>query len=157
MNHRSITRSLSVALLATAGWGFAANAADDCECLCVDDIGYKVCTQSFLRVTTVSEECSALLQCPALAADITEPLSEEQIEPPAELADLGVDCRLRNVYRPDLGEYKPHKVCMPAAVAGAHERLRAKRAEMAERYQERWTASEGQTHRGRGPHATWQD
>jgi hypothetical protein len=130
---------LAALLLALGTWGAAPNAMADCSCMCVEGVAYEVCI-GIVTTQTQTQECTEQLQCP------TAPGSEpgDPVEPPPENADL--DCRLREVYRPDLGEYKLHTVCMPAARTEAHDQLRAKREEMAAKVAEQSGGS------GKGPH-----
>jgi hypothetical protein len=89
--------------------------------MCVEAVAYEVCTGT-LTSQTITQNCTEQLQCP------TDPTGTDPgpvVEPP-EGSEL--DCRVRNVYRPDLGEYVEHTVCMPAKQTQAHERLRAKQA-----------------------------
>ena len=151
---RPITRSLMALILAAGTWGFAATAAaSDCECACVDGVAWEICT-GFFSYEGPSTKCADVLQCP-VEEEVNETRSE-LVEAPAGI-DEDLDCRIRNVYRPEIGEHRPMKVCMPAEVASAHERLRARRAEMAERFQAQNASSDGKTHRGRGPHQTLQN
>ncbi|MFU8816202.1 MAG: hypothetical protein ACNA7W_12705 [Pseudomonadales bacterium] len=154
---RTITRSLMTLILAVGAWAFAAKAAAaECECACVDEVAYEVCTEGMFTFRSSTDECSESLQCPLLSETTTETPYGELVEAP-EGVDGDLDCRMRNVYRPEIGEYRPMKVCMPAEVASAHERLRARQAEMAQRFQAQQAESDGKTHRGRGPHQTLQN
>ena len=135
-------------LLALASWAAAPAAVAECSCMCVDGVSYEVCT-GIVTTQAQTEECTAALQCPA------EPEPTEPEDPPADdttdTVDSDIDCRKRNVYRPDLGRYKEYTVCMPAAWSAAHERRRAKRRELADGFIER----HGEDHPGRRSPAKW--
>lgn len=129
-------------VLALGTWGAAPNAVAECACMCVDGVAYEVCI-GIVTTQIQTQQCTEQLQCP------TAPGSEpsDPVEPPAETAGNDLDCRQRQVYRPDLGEYKLHTVCMPAARTEAHEQLAAKRQEMAAQFAEKTGGSTP----GRGP------
>ena len=135
--------ALAAALLALATWGAAPSAVAECSCMCIDGVSYEVCI-GVVTTQTETQQCTEQLQCPT--APETDP--GESVEPPAETAGQDLDCRQRQVYRPDLGEYKMHTVCMPAARTEAHDRLTAKRQEMSGKFAEKTQRSNA----GRGPH-----
>jgi hypothetical protein len=148
---RPIRHALTGLLLGTATWVLAPTTEAQCSCMCVDEVAYNVCLMSYYTSQSLTAECTAELQCPVLPPEPEEPV-EPEVSGPLEPAPDGIECSMRQVYRPDHGRYQPQMVCMPAAVAVAHESLRTKRAEMASRYQQRQEASNGATHKGQGPH-----
>lgn len=139
---------LAAPLLALGTWAAAPNAMAECSCMCIEGVSYEVCT-GIITTQAETAECTEALQCPAPGD--SEP--GDPVEPPAGSTDAGLDCRQRQVYRPDLQEYKLHNVCMPAARAQAHDRLRAKRGEMAAKF----AAKDRGSRRGKGPHASWEN
>ena len=137
-------RTLSGLALVLSAWAFQAPTAfAACECLCVDGAPYNVCTEGFAGQTTeTTQACTEALatDCPvpdpdtaaALDQDTTgEPAAEDPVV--AEASKNGLDCKRRQVYRPDLGRHKVYKVCMPAGLAVSE----AKRAEAKQRLAER--------------------
>ncbi len=128
-------------------------AAAECSCMCVDGVSYEVCT-GIVTTQAITQQCTEALECPAVDAE-PAPDDSASVDPPADTGDQDLDCRRRHVYRPDLGEYRPYKVCMPAERAEAHDRRVAKRAEMRERYEAMRSDRDGHTHRGRGPRESW--
>ena len=141
-------------LLGVVGWGLASPAAAACSCMCVDEVAYEVCT-GIVSTQAITAACTTQLDCAAVPVEEPAPAPEEPappVEPPAS-AGTDLDCRRRNVYRPDLGHYKPYTVCMPADRAAAHERLRAKRAEIKAQHAA-WKENHGRRNHG---HGRWHD
>ena len=96
-----------------------ANAAE-CACMCVDAEPMYVCTGGFVNSQTTTTECSAQLQCPAVTdppPDVVPPITH------ANNPDVppGLECRPRNVWRPDLGRYKEYRVCSPRHLVASND------------------------------------
>ncbi len=125
-------------------------AAAECSCMCVDGVSYEVCT-GIVTTQAITQQCTEALECPAVEPEpAPAPEDNASVDPPADAEDQDLDCRRRHVYRPDLGEYRPYKVCMPAERAAAHDRRVAKRAEMRERFESRFSHRDGDRHSHRG-------
>ena len=115
-------------------------AAETCACMCVDGEPYYVCNSGFGGYTQEpTPSCTEQLAdtCPTPGAQpegqTTEdpPSSPEPATEPdpvnAAARDNGLDCKPRQVYRPDLAAHKVYTVCMPSAMAAAQTR-RSERA-----------------------------
>jgi hypothetical protein len=154
---------LSLALLMSvwAPSASAAPALFTCECACVDGTPELACN-SVTATAQQEADCSAMMCAPVADAGSTGDTgstdagtdsgstdsgstgseapagdSGEQVDPPMA-ADgsgpmTGLDCRMRNVYRPDLGRYKRHKVCRLSPEKRAE--LRERFAEISERHE----------------------
>ncbi len=98
-----------------------ANAAEaGCACMCVDAEPMYVCTGGFVNSQTTTTECSAQLHCPAVTdppPDVVPPITH------ANNPDVppGLECRPRNVWRPDLGRYKEYRVCSPRHLVASND------------------------------------
>ncbi len=165
--HKSFAVHVAAGAVAVLGFAVSPGASAACSCMCVQGVAYEVCTD-IVTTQAVTDQCTASLQCPADTSTPTDTGTGSTTDTGTAggggvadssgdqtAADGGLDCRVRDVYRPDLQKYVPYKVCMPEKLAEAHERLRAKRQEMAARYAAQRHDQDGRTHRGRGPHDTW--
>ena len=133
-------RTLSGLALMLSAWAFQVPTAyAACECLCVDGAPYNVCTSGFAGQTRdTTQACSDMLatDCP-----VPDPVTATQVTPttttePAAASATGLDCKPRQVYRPDLGRHKVYKVCMPQKWAKAQDKRAAKKTELVAARQE---------------------
>ncbi|MCB1685203.1 MAG: hypothetical protein KDI31_11980 [Pseudomonadales bacterium] len=141
--------SMLFLLAGFAGYAPGALAQNACSCMCTDaGTAQWMCSTPF---STQAPESCAATQCPVAGSgtdetptdtppvtdptdEVTDPVADgtDVVEPPA----AGLECKRRNVYRPDLGKYKTYKVCKPAM----SEEEKARIAEYRARMQERWAA-----------------
>ena len=122
MNRRrfSTRRFLTGLALMTFAWvSQAPSALASCACMCVDGAPYNVCTSGFTGQTQeTTQECTTALagDCPVPEpVPTTTPIGEQTGSDAVNVAGAhsGLDCRPRQVYRPDLAEHKVYTVCMP--------------------------------------------
>ena len=139
-------RTLSGLALTLSAWAFQAPVAfAACECLCVDGAPYNVCTEGFAGQTQeTTQSCTDALatECPVPdPIATTEPTAADSVN--AAAVANGLDCKPRQVYRPDLGRHKVYTVCMPEKWANAQTKRAAKKADLAAARQERkgWTGN----------------
>ncbi len=133
-------RTLSGLALVLSAWAFQAPAAfAACECLCVDGAPYNVCTEGFAGQTKeTTQTCTDTLatECPVPdPITTTEPTAADPVN--AAAVANGLDCKPRQVYRPDLGRHKVYTVCMPEKWANAQTKRAEKKADLVAARQER--------------------
>lgn len=142
--------SVLVLLAGFAGYAPGALAQNACSCMCTDTgTAQWMCSTPF---STQAPESCAAMECPVVGSpgtdtppatdpveevppptdEVTDPVAGggDVVEPPA----AGLECKRRNVYRPDLGKYKTYKVCKPALSEEQQTRIAEYRARMKERW-----------------------
>jgi hypothetical protein len=157
-NARRTALLLACSAVGSFGLGYSATAAAECSCMCIEGVSYDVCT-GFLNTQTVTPACTESLQCPE-DPSVTEPVDGGNTDTgsgdgaqPENPDTAGMDCRMRNVYRPDRGRYEPHPVCLPARAAAAHEWKKANREAYLARldaWRERHADRDDDGHKDRG-------
>jgi len=117
---------LAPLLMLTAAIIAPSAAQANCGCLCVDGAPYNVCTYGFTEQTReTTADCTAQLStaCPVPDPGVTGGDESETSEIPAPVnaaaREHGLNCKPRQVYRPDLAEHKVYTVCMPEAMENA--------------------------------------
>ena len=86
--------------------------------MCVDAEPMNVCT-GFVDSQSTTLDCSGSLECPPVTdATPVDPHPITQADNPD--VPSGMSCQGRNVWRPDLGEYKSYTVCSPLDWVGSN-------------------------------------